>query len=132
MNELRPVKTYSDLSALSLNCQTNFRLDEINKMKGYFECEIKERKVMIEKLSKYITSFDYCDKILIVLEATLSGVNTFSYLKTKKNTGLVSYVLVLFFSLSTAIVKKLLYETQKRKKKHNKILYLGKNKLYCI
>ena len=30
--------------------------------------------------------------------------------------------------LSIGIIKKLLYETQKRKKKHNKIFYLGKNK----
>ena len=30
--------------------------------------------------------------------------------------------------LSIGIIKKLLYETQKRKKKHNKIFYLDKNK----
>ena len=41
-------------------------------------------------------------------------------------------VLTLFFSLSTAITKKLLYETKKRNKKHRKVLYLGKNKLDCI
>ena len=29
--------------------------------------------------------------------------------------------------LSIEIIKKLLYETRKRKKKHNKIFYLGKN-----
>ena len=37
MNELRPVKTYSDLSKLSLNDQTKFRLNKINKIKDYFE-----------------------------------------------------------------------------------------------
>ena len=56
----------------------------------------------------------------------------FSPLKTKKRTGLVSSVLILLFSLSTGIIKKLLYETKKRKKRHNKALYLGKNKLDCI
>ena len=30
--------------------------------------------------------------------------------------------------LSIGIIKKLLYETQKKKKKHNKIFYFGKNK----
>ena len=40
MNELRPVKTYSDLSALSLNNQTKFRLNEINKIKDYFKFEM--------------------------------------------------------------------------------------------
>ena len=32
MYEPRPVKTYSDLSTLSLNDQTKLRLNEINKM----------------------------------------------------------------------------------------------------
>ena len=41
MNELRPVKTYSDLSTLSLNDQTNFRLNENNKIKDYFNSEIQ-------------------------------------------------------------------------------------------
>ena len=29
-------------------------------------------------------------------------------------------------------IKKLLYEAKKKKKKHNKIIYLGKNKLDCV
>ena len=33
MNEPKPVKTYSDLSTLSVNDQTKFRLNEINKIK---------------------------------------------------------------------------------------------------
>ena len=52
MNEFRPVKTYSDLSTLSLNDQTKFRLNEINKIKDYFEFEIEEREAVIKKLSK--------------------------------------------------------------------------------
>ena len=47
------LKTYSDLSTLSLNDQTKFRLDEINKIKYYFEFEIREREAVIKKLSKY-------------------------------------------------------------------------------
>ena len=34
--------------------------------------------------------------------------------------------------LSTGVVKKLLYETKRKKKSHNKLLYLAKNKLDCI
>ena len=41
MNELRPVKTYSDLTTLSLNDQTKFRLNEINKIKDLFNSEIQ-------------------------------------------------------------------------------------------
>ena len=40
MNELWSVKTYSDLSTLSLNDQTKFRLNEIYKIKDYFDSEI--------------------------------------------------------------------------------------------
>ena len=49
MNEPRPVKTYSDLTTLSLNDQTKFRLDEIDKIKDYFEFEIKEREAVNKK-----------------------------------------------------------------------------------
>ena len=72
---------------------------------------------MIKKLSKYITGFDYCDKILTVFLTLFSGVSIFSQLKTKKHTGLVSSLLTLLFSLSTGIIKKLLYETKRRNKK---------------
>ena len=51
MNELRPVKTYSDLTTLSLNDQTKSRPNEINKIKDYFEFDIKEREAVIKRLS---------------------------------------------------------------------------------
>ena len=63
MDEL---KLPTNLKTITLNEQTKFRLNEINKIKDYFESEIKERKLVIKKLSKYITGFDYCDKILTV------------------------------------------------------------------
>ena len=47
-----------------------YRLDEINKIKGYFDNEIKERKDIIKILNKYIVSFDYLDKIFITLSAS--------------------------------------------------------------
>ena len=45
---------------------------------------------------------------------------------------MISPIFTLFFSLDTPIIKKLLYDTKKRKKKHNEILYLCKNKLDCV
>ena len=39
---------------LELNEITKFRLDEINKVKEYFNLEIKERKDIVKKISKYI------------------------------------------------------------------------------
>ena len=80
MNELSSIKTYSDLGTLSLNDQTRFRLNEINKIKDYFEFEIKERKVVIKKLSKHTAALDYIDKKLIVLPATSGGISIISFI----------------------------------------------------
>ena len=41
--------------------------------------EINQRKSCSKKLNKYITTFDYIDKILIVLSATTGGVSLISF-----------------------------------------------------
>ena len=133
MNELRSIKTYSDLSTLSLNDQTKFRLNEINKIKDYFEFEIKEREALIKKMSKYTAALDYADKILIVLSATSGGISIISFTNVIRNlAGVISASLALVFSLTTRIMKKLLKETRKEKKKHSKIVMLAKSKLNSI
>ena len=86
----------TNLETITLNEQTNYRLNEINKIKNYFECEIKEQETIIKKLSKYITGFDYTEKILTVFLTIFSGLNIFSHIKTKKHTGLISSVFSLF------------------------------------
>ena len=107
-------KSCTDLNTISLNEQTNFRLNEINKIKDYFESEIKDRELVIIKLSKYITGFDYNDKILIAFSKIFSGVSISSHLNfIEKHRGITTSTFVLIFSLSTAIVKNLLYETKK-------------------
>ena len=55
-NSTETLNTCSNLSD-----QTKFRLNEINKIKDYFNSEIQERKIMSKKLSKYIVAFDYFD-----------------------------------------------------------------------
>ena len=133
MNEIRPVKTNSDLSTLSLNDQTKFRLDEINKIKDYFEFEIKEREALIQKLSKYTAALDYTDKTLIVLSATSGGISIISFTNVIGiPAGVISVSLTLVFSLTTGIINKLLKEARKKKKKHSKIIMLAKSKLNSI
>ena len=118
MNELRPVKIYSDLSVLSLNDQTKFRLNEINKIKNYFEFEIKERETTSKKLSKSISILDYIDKVLIVLSATSGGVSIISHaIVTGIPAGIISSSFTMVFSLTIGIIKKLLKETKKKRKK---------------
>ena len=55
-----------------LNDLTKFRLDEINKIKDYFTAEIKERKDIVKKISKYIVALDYADKLFITLSASFA------------------------------------------------------------
>ena len=49
---------------------TKYSLDEINKIKDYLNSEIKEKKDIIKKISKYIVAFDYADKLFITLSAS--------------------------------------------------------------
>ena len=42
---------YSNLSAVPLNDQTQFRLNKINEIKDYFAAEIKERELMTKRLN---------------------------------------------------------------------------------
>ena len=57
-----------------LSEQTKFRLSEIIGIGNYFYQEINQRKSCSKKLNKYVTNVDYIDKILIILNATSSGV----------------------------------------------------------
>ena len=113
--------------------QTKFRVSEIIGIENYFHQEINQRKSCSKKLSKYVTAFDYIDKILIVLSATSSGVSIISFTSIiGAPVGIASASFTLIFSLTTGIVKKLLNITRNKKKKHDKILMLAKSKLDSI
>ena len=85
--------------------------------------------IVKSKLSKYLTSFDYADKILTVFLTVFSGTNIFAHVKGEKQLlGLTSSIFSLLFYLGSGVVKKLQQEAKTRKKKYNKLLYLAKNK----
>ena len=110
-----------------------YRLDEINKIRDYFNNEIKERKDIIKKLNKYLVSFDYLDKIFITLSASFGTLSIASYASVVGiPAGITGASLTLVFTVGTGISKSLLKSTKKRKKKHNKIILLAKNKLNTI
>ena len=118
---------------LELNEITKLILDEINKVKDYFNSEINERKDIVKKISKYIIAFDYADKIFITLSAsfgTLSIVSHATILGVP--IGIAGSSLTLIFTVTTGIVKKLLNIMGKMEKKHNKIIALTRNKLNVI
>ena len=98
--------------------QTSFRLNEISKIKDYFNFGIQERKIMIEKLSKYIAAFNHIVKSLIVLSETSGGISIISFTSIIGiPAGLASASFNTIFSLTTGIIKKLLKVTRKKKKK---------------
>ena len=112
---------------------TKFRLDEISKVKEYFNLEINKRKEVIKKLSKYIVVFDYADKIFISSSASSGTLSLVSHATIVGiPVGIAGGSLIALFTITTGIVKKLLNVTRKKKKKHNKIIVLAKNKVNVI
>ena len=118
---------------IELTDVNKYRLDEINNTRAYFNNEIKERKDIIKKLNKYLVSFDYLDKIFITLSASFGALSIASYASVVGiPAGITGASLTLVFIIGIGIRKSLLKLTKKRKKEHNKIIVLAKNKLNMI
>ena len=99
---------------------------------AYFIAEIKERELMTKRFSKYIASFDYFDKSLIVLSVTTGSISIASFATAiGAPVGIASASFSLAFSISTRIVKKLLIKRSKMKK-HNNIVILARSKSNSI
>ena len=129
MNECNSV----GINKTNLSEQTKCRLSEIIGIENCFHQEINQRKLCIQKLSKYATAFGYIDKILIVLSATTGGISIILFTKVfRAPVGIASASFTLIFSLATRIIKKLLSITKSKNKKHDKILILTKSKLDSI
>ena len=71
-----------EIDKTKLSDQTKFRLYEIKKFENCFINDINQQKTYSKKLSRYVTIFDYINKILIVLNATTSGVSIISFTNT--------------------------------------------------
>ena len=61
MNENNSIEA---IDKSNLTEQTKFRISEIIGTENYFYPEINQRKSYSKKMSKYVTTFDYLDKIL--------------------------------------------------------------------
>ena len=124
---------YPNLSA-SLSDQQQFGLNKINEIKDYFIAEIKERELMSKIISKYVAFLEYFYKSLIVLSVLSVTTGTITSFATAIGApvGMTSASFSLSFSVFAGIVKKLLKTTRNKKKKHNKIVMLGRSKLNSI
>ena len=110
-NSIQTPNVYS-----GLNDQQQFRLNKINEIKDYFVAEIRERELMSKKVNKYIASFDYFDKSLIISSATSGSISVTSFknvIGAPVGTASASFSLV--FLISTRIAKKLLKTMQNKK-----------------
>ena len=95
--------------------EQQFRLNKINEIKDYFIAKIKERELMNKRLSKYIASFDYFNKLLIVLSITTDSIFIASFATViGAPVGMEACVAVLQFQLlrncekATRIKKKII------------------------
>ena len=131
---IKLLKEYLKMNnVIELTNANKSRLDIINKIRDYFNNEIKERKDIIKKLNKYLVSFDYLDKIFIAMSASFGTLSIASYASVVgTSAGIAGSSLTLIFTIGTGISKSLLTVTKKRKKKHNRIIALAKNKLNTI
>ena len=123
----------NEIDKTNVTDQTKYRLNEITKIENYFNQEINQRKICSKKLSKYVATFYYIEKILIVLSATSDGVCIISSVSVVGTpVGIAGASFTLIFSLTTGIIKNMLGLTRIKKKKHDKILMLAKSKLNSI
>ena len=123
----------NEMNKINLSEQMKFRVSEITGIENYFHQEINKKKSYSKKLSKYITAFDYLEKIINVLSATTGGVSIISFASIfGAPVGIASASFTLIITLTTGILKKLLNITRNKKKKHDKILMLAKSKLNSI
>ena len=130
---IKLLKEYLRMNNLELTDVNKYSLDEINKTKDYFNDEINERKNVIKKLNKYLVTLDYLDRIFITLSASFGTLSVASYATAVGiPVSIAGASLTLIFTISTGVNKSLLQLTKKRKKKHNEIMTLAKNKLNMI
>ena len=115
----------------NLNGEPNFRLSKINEVKGYFIAKIREKELMSKRLKKYVASFKYFDKSLIVLYATSSGIFIALFPTViGAPVGIASASFSFLFLSTIAITKKLFKTTLNKEKKHDKTVILARSKLY--
>ena len=65
----------NEIDKTGLSDQTKFRLYEIIKIENYFNLEINQRKLCSKKLRKYVSAFDYIDKICIFFKSNNRSAN---------------------------------------------------------
>ena len=85
---------------------------------------------MSKNLSNYIASFEYFDKLLIILSVATGSISIASFATViEAPVGIMSASCSLAFSITTGFLKTFLKITRNKRKKHNKIVILARSKL---
>ena len=114
---MKLLKEYLNMNNIELADINNYRLNEINKTKFYFNDEINERKNIIKKSNKYLVTLDYLDRIFITLSASFGTLSVASHATVIGiPVGIAGASLTLIFTISTGVNKSLLQLTKKREK----------------
>ena len=88
---------------------------------------------MSKNVSKYIASFDYLDKSLIVLSVATGSISIASFATAiGAPVGIMSASCSLAFLITTGFINRFLKTIRNKKKKHNKIVMLARSKLNSI
>ena len=115
MAECNSHKMYPNLSTTPSNDQ-QFRLNKISEIKDYFIVEIYW-ELMSKRLSKYIASFKYFDKSLIVLSVVTGSISIASFATViGAPVVIMSASCSLAFSVTKGFVKTFLKATRNKKK----------------
>ena len=102
------LKEYLNMNNIELADINNYRLNEINKTKDYFNNEINERKNIIKKLDKYLVTLEYLDRIFITLSASVRYSSRYT-------SWYCGCFFDLIFTIITGVNKSLLQLTKNRK-----------------
>ena len=88
---------------------------------------------MSKNLSKYIASFEYLDKSLIVLSVATGSISIASFATViGAPAGIIGASCGFTFSIASGFVKMFLKTIRNKKTKHNKIVMLARRKLNSI
>ena len=115
------------------NVDQEFRLKNIDETRNYLIEEINRNELMSKKHKKVCTTLNYIEHFLI-LGSTIAGcvfISAFASL-VGIPIGITSSAIGLNICAVTAAIKKYKSMIKKKKKKHDKIVFLAKSKLNSI
>ena len=110
-----------------------FRLRKIDETRNYLFDEIKHNDLMSEKYKKTCKYLNYVEHLLILASAVAGCISISAFASlVRVPVGITSPAVGLKICAIIAGIKKYKSVIKKKKKKHNKIVLLGKDKLNII